>query len=56
MTPLEKIEGIELLRALENDLKLGTFITKTKSFSVDIMKDYLKAIKIISKDSIRKKY
>ena len=56
MTPLEKIEGIELLRALENDLKLGTFFTKTKSFSVDIMKDYLKAIKIISKDSIRKKY
>ena len=51
---LEKIEGIELLRALENDLNIGTFISKGTSFSVDVNDDLLKAINIMSLKPIRK--
>ena len=53
---LEKIEGIELLRALENDLNIGTFISKGTSFSVDVNDDLLKAINIMPSNPIRKKY
>ncbi len=53
---LEKIEGIELMRALENNMKLGTFNLKGSSFSVDTKDDFLKAIKFMSDDKIRKKY
>ena len=55
-TILEKIEGIELLRALELDLKIKTLLLKGDSFSVDIKKDFFKAKKYISKDHISKKY
>lgn len=55
-TYLEKIENIELLRALENNFKLGTFLIKSKSFSVDIRDDYLKAVHVMKKDKIRKRY
>ena len=53
---LEKVEGIELLRALENNLNLGTFIVKGSSFSVDVNHDLLRAINVMPKDLIRKKY
>ena len=53
---LEKVEGIELLRALENNLNLGTFIVKGSSFSVDVNHDLLRAINVMPKDSIRKRY
>lgn len=53
---LEKIEGIELLRALEINLNLGTFISKGTSFSVDVNDDLLKAIDIMPNNPIRKKY
>ena len=56
MTYLEKIEGIELLRALEINLNLGTFISKGTSFSVDVNDDLLKAIDIMPNNPIRKKY
>ena len=52
----EKIEGIELLRALENDIKIGSFKINKDIFSVDIKKDYLKAISLMPLDPIRKKY
>ena len=42
----EKIESIELLRALENDIKIGTFTIKSDTFSVDILEDYFKADRI----------
>ena len=32
-SPLEIIEGVELLRAVENNFKIGTFILNDKSFS-----------------------
>lgn len=56
MGMLEAIEGIELLRALENDQSIGTFVSKSTSFSVDVNDDLLKAIDVMPLNPIRKKY
>ena len=53
---LESIEDIELLRALENDMKVFSYRIKEKSFSVDINDDYLKAKIAMSNDPYRDKY
>ena len=53
---IEKIEGIELMRALEMGLKMKTIYLKGKSFSVDVKKDFIKAKKFMKKDSIFKLY
>lgn len=53
---LELAEGVELLRALENGLILGTVILDGSSFSVDIEEDYIKAKEQMLKDEIRKQY
>ena len=53
---LEKMEGVELLRALENNLKIGTFSIKSNTFSVDIKEDYLKAIEVFKTNKKIKKY
>tara|TARA_B100001250_G_C19804904_1_gene792819 strand:- start:1790 stop:2524 length:735 start_codon:yes stop_codon:yes gene_type:complete len=53
---LEEMEGIELLRALENDLSIGTFVAKGTSFSVDVNDDLLKAIDVMPKNKYRKYY
>jgi len=53
---LEKIEGIELLRALENNLSIGTFSIKSNTFSVDIKEDYLRAIEAFKKDKYKNAY
>ena len=53
---LEKIEGIELMRALENGLKLGTLPIATSSFSINTPQDFLKADKFLKKDKLFKKY
>ena len=53
---IEKIESIELMRAIENELSVGTFVSTSNSFSVDIKKDYNKAIKEIKNDYFRKFY
>ena len=52
----EKSESVELLRAIENNLNIGTFEIKKDIFSVDIKKDYLKSKKLMPLDSLRKKY
>ena len=52
----EKIEGIELLRAIENNYKIGSFIINKDIFSVDIKKDYLRALDLMPSDPYRKKY
>ena len=56
MGRLEEIEGIELLRALENNQSIGTFILKSTSFSVDVNDDLLKAINEMPKNPVRRKY
>ena len=53
---LENIEGVELLRALENGLTLGTFEIKTNTFSINTQKDFKKAKKILNSDKFLKKY
>ena len=53
---IEKIEGIELMRALENNFKVGTFLIKSKAFAVDVIEDYLKASLFMKKDFFLKKY
>ena len=52
----EKIEGVELLRAVENDIKVGTFISKSNSFAVDVKSDLDRAKLILPHDLLRKKY
>ena len=55
-SPLEIIEDIELLRALENDMNVFSYKIKEKSFSVDVNDDYLKAKIAMSNDPFRDKY
>lgn len=55
-SPIEKVEGIELMRALENKMKIGTFKINKDIFSVDIKKDYLKSKKLMPFDKLRRKY
>ena len=52
----EKIEGIELLRALEIGMKIKTTTLTGDSFSVDIKEQYIKARKYIVNDKYFKKY
>jgi len=55
-TFLEKIENIELIRALEQSLKIKTLKLNGDSFSVDVKKDLIAARKKIKNDKLRKKY
>jgi 3-deoxy-manno-octulosonate cytidylyltransferase (CMP-KDO synthetase) len=55
-TSLEKIEDIELLRALEIGLKIKTLSLKGDSFSVDILKDFNEASKKMTNDKFFKLY
>ena len=53
---LEKIEDIELLRALEIGLKIKTLELKGDSFSVDVAEDYSRAKDRMQKDKFFKIY
>ena len=53
---IEKIEGIELLRAIENNLNLGTFLATNSGFAVDVNSDLMKAIDLMPSNKIRKLY
>jgi 3-deoxy-manno-octulosonate cytidylyltransferase (CMP-KDO synthetase) len=53
---LEQVEGIELLRAIENGMTVGTVLLEGDSFSVDIKQDFDKAIERMALDEMRKKY
>jgi len=55
-TNIEKIEGIELVRALEIGLKIKSPNLKGDSFSVDVMRDYRLAKKKIKNDKLFKIY
>lgn len=55
-TPLEIIEDIELLRALEIGLSIKSIALKGDSFSVDIMKDFERASKKMFSDKYFKLY
>ncbi len=53
---IEKIESIELIRAIENNLNLGTFKATNSGFAVDVNQDLMKAIDLMPSDKIRKLY
>ena len=55
-TDLEKIEDIELLRALEIGMKIKTLVLKGDSFSVDVEEDIKKARKVMRYDKYFKFY
>ena len=55
-TKFEEIEDIELLRAIENDMRVFSFKIKESSFSVDINDDYLKAKIAMNEDKYSGKY
>jgi len=55
-TPLEKIEDIELLRALEIGINIKSINLKGDSFSVDIKNDYYRAKKMMLTDKYFKIY
>ena len=50
----EKIESIELLRAIENNMNLGSNKIKSDSFSIDVIEDLLKARRYFKDDKIKK--
>ena len=52
----ESFEGIELLRALDNNYNLGTFSINTDCFSVNTRDDYIMAVKKMKFCKIKKKY
>jgi 3-deoxy-manno-octulosonate cytidylyltransferase (CMP-KDO synthetase) len=51
-TPLEEIEGIELLRAIEIGLKVGTFEEYGETLSVDTIEDYERVQRLMIRDEI----
>lgn len=53
---LEQTEGIELLRALENNMNLGTFEISTNTFSINTEEDLRKAKEKFDRDQFFKKY
>ena len=55
-TYLEKIEDVELLRALEIGLRIKSVNLKGDSFSVDVEDDYSKAKDKMMKDKFFKIY
>ncbi len=55
-TYLEKIEGVELLRALEIGLKIKSPTLYGDSFAVEVKRDYIKAKNYIRKDKFYKFY
>jgi 3-deoxy-manno-octulosonate cytidylyltransferase (CMP-KDO synthetase) len=55
-SPLQVCENIELLRALENDIVIGTILLEGDSISVDIREDYARAKILMMTDEIRKLY
>ena len=55
-SPLELSESIELLRALENGMVIGTILLEGDSFSVDVKEDYTRAKELMLTDEIRKLY
>lgn len=55
-TPLEKVEDIELLRAIEIGLKIKTVQLSGDSFSIDVLSDYQLAKKKFKEDKVIKRY
>jgi 3-deoxy-manno-octulosonate cytidylyltransferase (CMP-KDO synthetase) len=55
-TPIERAEGIELMRALEHGISIGTMELQGDSFSVDVHDDYVRVQVQMASDPVRKRY
>jgi len=55
-TPLEKIESVDMLRALEHDCKVKMVRTIFDTYSVDTIEDFTKVEKLMTNDAILKSY
>lgn len=55
-TPLEQVEGVELLRALEGGINIGTYEEIGETLAVDTKEDYERVQRLMSQDLIFKKY
>lgn len=53
---LERVESVELLRALEAGMSIGTFEVAFETFSVDIEADYQRAIRAMGNDDLFRSY
>ena len=53
---LEQVEGIELLRAVENKFDIGTFKLQEESVSVDTQEDFEKVLRIFQNKSSELRY
>ena len=51
----EKKNNIKLLRAIDNNLKIKTFVVNTDSFSINTNKDYIKAKKYLNSKNGKQK-
>ena len=53
---MQTSESIEILRALEKGMVLGTILLEGDSISVDVREDYARAKVLMMTDDIRKLY
>lgn len=53
-TPLELIEGVELLRVIENGHKLRAVLAEHSTFSVDTISDLFEVVKILKKSGSKR--
>jgi len=56
MSPMEKIEGIDDLRLIENDIKIKVLLTERVTETVDTPKDLEKVIEMMQNDKLIKDY
>jgi len=56
MSPLEKIEGIDDLRLIENGIKIKVVFTKRVTETVDTQNDLNKVIEMMKKDELMENY
>tara|TARA_R110002167_G_scaffold73800_6_gene206598 strand:+ start:118 stop:297 length:180 start_codon:yes stop_codon:yes gene_type:complete len=55
-TELELVEGVELLRALEIGLSLGTYEEIGETLAVDTQADYERVVRLMGRDTLYGKY
>lgn len=55
-TPIERVEGVELLRAIEIGLKVGTYEEAGETLAVDTHEDYLQVVRLMLRDSLHGEY
>lgn len=55
-SPMELCENVELLRAIENGMAVGTMLLEGVSFAVDVHDDYVRVQVQMTEDAVRKRY